>query len=401
MVSPPAKGTPAVYSVPNDTRIANEPTCHGRAGPLIVMAIRRLTLTLLCLPPLVAQRALLEELPGDAEARSALAVPEFGPELESIELPGKGLPHGIARVGDRLWLARGDELLCVSWPERTLLQQVPAPGELVGLATDGKQLFAATKDRVFVLDKLAGRPVREVALDIGPWIGAIAHFRGALHVAADRRLRRVVLDTGKTEIVADVPDLLHWLATEGEVLHGGHRHGAAVLLRGQAVPTWTGTTWPLPLAASAATWVDGRLLLLAVADPQDGGRVIAGRIDVTRCLPIERLPLELHRGDAAGELIWLLGPKPLPTAAALERELGRVAKDPAATLRFPDGSRRLMPVVLQPYPGVTIAELRATWDRVVAAGFEWVVAPEQEAWGRLVRQQRLAEEKDRQKAGKE
>ncbi|MCA8966957.1 MAG: hypothetical protein H6838_06265 [Planctomycetes bacterium] len=351
--------------------------------------------------PLAAQRALLDELPGDAEAHSRVAVAEFGPELTPLDLPGKGLPRGVARVGDRLWLARGDELLCVSWPQLALLQRVPAPAELVGLASDGKQLFGASADRVFVVDAIAGRAVREVELDAGPWIVAIGHYRGALHVVTDRKLRRVSLEKGTTEVAADLGDAVHWLAADGDVLYGGTQSSCEVLRRGEVAPGWSGTVWSMRMATSAATWIDGRLLLLGEAAPQDGGHAVAGLLDPKKCLPFERLLLRVVRGDQQGALYFEVGPKVLATAEALERELRRIAKDPGALVRYPDGSRALMPVVIETLPGVTIAELRRTWDLATAAGFGTVVAPEPEAWGRYVlRQRREREEAEVKRPGK-
>ncbi len=351
---------------------------------------------LLLLAPLAAQRELLDLLPGDADARSGPTTSGFGTELQPLDLPGQGPPRGAARLGDRLWIARGEELLCVRWPQRTVLQRVPPPGLLVGLATDGKHLFAASRERLFVLDAIAGRPVHEVTLDVGHHLTALGHNRGVLYVAADRELRSVAIETGRTELVAKLPDAAHWLAGDGNALHFGRRDGFNLVLPDGAAKRRVGTPWPLPFLASTAAWIDGRLLLLATT-AAEGEPAIVGLVDPARCLPSERLSLRLHRGDTAGALTCELGPKPLRTTEALLRELQRIAKDPSAVLLYPDGTRGLIPVVIEAYPGVTIAELRQTWDRVAAAGFPRVVAPQQEAWGRSVAQQRQATERAKEK----
>lgn len=51
-------------------------------------------------------------------------------------------------------------------------------------------------------------------------------------------------------------------------------------------------------------------------------------------------------------------------------------------MRWPDGAARLLPVVLEPFAGVLVSDVRKAWDLAVAAGFPDVMCPAQEAWVR-------------------
>ena len=58
---------------------------------------------------LLAQRALLDQLPPEREACTFRHI-GFGDEFTPLELPGEGVVRGLVRMGSRLWVARGDDL---------------------------------------------------------------------------------------------------------------------------------------------------------------------------------------------------------------------------------------------------------------------------------------------------
>ena len=68
---------------------------------------------------------------------------------------------------------------------------------------------------------------------------------------------------------------------------------------------------------------------------------------------------------------WEVGPKPLHTIADVERELERIAKDPAS--QVPDketGGKKLMSCVVEAYPGTFYDDVSKTADACYAAGFK-------------------------------
>ena len=69
---------------------------------------------------------------------------------------------------------------------------------------------------------------------------------------------------------------------------------------------------------------------------------------------------------------WMVGPKPLHDIEDVAKELKRISSDPAS--RVPDpknpGTRKLMPVVIEPHPGVFYESVARTADAANEAEFE-------------------------------
>ena len=68
---------------------------------------------------------------------------------------------------------------------------------------------------------------------------------------------------------------------------------------------------------------------------------------------------------------WEVGPKPLYNLQDVEKELARIAQDPAS--QVPDketGGRKLMGCVIEAYPGTYYEDVAKTADACHAAGFQ-------------------------------
>ncbi|MCR9247113.1 MAG: biopolymer transporter ExbD [bacterium] len=69
---------------------------------------------------------------------------------------------------------------------------------------------------------------------------------------------------------------------------------------------------------------------------------------------------------------WVVGPKPLYNIQAVAAELKRIVADPASMVPDPKnpGTKKLMPVVIEPHPGVYYESVARTADACNDAGFE-------------------------------
>jgi hypothetical protein len=77
-----------------------------------------------------------------------------------------------------------------------------------------------------------------------------------------------------------------------------------------------------------------------------------------------RFTLENHR------VKWEVGPRPLTSIEDVKRELERIARDPNS--QVPDkekGGKKLMGVVIEPYPGACYEDVAKTTDACRAANF--------------------------------
>lgn len=330
-----------------------------------------------------AQRALLDELPADGEAWAHRYV-GFGEAFTPLVLPGEGAVAGMAKCGKLLWIARGGDLFGVLWPELRVKEKLPAPAKVLAMAADERFVYALRESEILVLDAMAGRIVNTLPLGLGgePTPSALAVHDDQLLVLVGALVVKVDKQTGAA---GDTPTRLpgervHWLASDGTTLWAGDRRGSQ--WRSASTSRWERRRqWPWPVHASAATWIDGRLLLVVAHDDAGGHPVVAtGLLTVADPVAAERLSLKLYVGEAGVK--YELGPKPLLSEAALAKELARIARDPSAKVPWPDGTARLLPVVLEPYPGVLVRDVKKAWDLVVAAGFPDVMCPAQEAWVR-------------------
>lgn len=78
-----------------------------------------------------------------------------------------------------------------------------------------------------------------------------------------------------------------------------------------------------------------------------------------------RFKLDGHR------VKWEVGPKPLYNLADVQKELARIAQDPAS--QVPDketGGKKLMTCVIEAYPGTYYEDVARTTDACNAAGFK-------------------------------
>ena len=98
--------------------------------------------------------------------------------------------------------------------------------------------------------------------------------------------------------------------------------------------------------------------------PEYPSGVQAGAVDPATNRPV-RFKLQGHT------VRWEVGPKPLHSLADVERELERIAKDPAS--QVPDketGGKKLMACVVEAYPGTYYDDVSKTADACHAAGFK-------------------------------
>jgi hypothetical protein len=91
--------------------------------------------------------------------------------------------------------------------------------------------------------------------------------------------------------------------------------------------------------------------------------VPAGAINKNSGRPY-RFTLENHR------VKWEVGPRALTTIEDVKRELERIARDPNSQVPDPmTGSKKLMSVVIEPYPGTCYEDVAKTTDACRAATF--------------------------------
>lgn len=69
---------------------------------------------------------------------------------------------------------------------------------------------------------------------------------------------------------------------------------------------------------------------------------------------------------------WVVGPKPLYDIKAVSEELRRIRKDPSSMVPDPKnpGTKKVMPVVIEPHPGVYYESVARTADACHEAEFE-------------------------------
>lgn len=329
---------------------------------------------------LPAQRALLEQLPPDGDAYEMRADALFE---DLVRLPGEGPIQGLAKVETLLWIARGADLFAVQWPGLQLQTKVRAPEGVLALAADGRFLYALRASGIQVLDPIAGRVVRELpAEDDGLGATAMTHHEGALLVAGAKAVLAVDPKTGKT--LRESMDLgqgaMQWLASDGANVWAGGAAACRRFVPGES-PRWLHQrAWPSEFETSTATWIGARLLFAGEQRDAKGGWVqVCGLLDPRGTLPAEILSLQLFAGDDGVQ--YQIGPKPLAAPEKLTAELARIRRLPVAQVSWPDDTVRLLPVVIEPYPGVCMREVCKAWDLVVAAGYD-VRCPAQEAWAR-------------------
>ena len=359
-------------------RRAQPPLC---AAVLPALAFAVACAFALALP---AQRALLDRLPPDADTSNHRYL-GFGDEFEPWQLPGEGAVHGLARIADSCWIARGECLHCVEWPSRRLLRTVDAPKDLVGLTADERFVYGIAGKNLHVVDALAGQSVRMVPIQ-SVWPPAtIAAHRGALYVTVDRTLMRLDAATGVVWEEFKFDELPQWLASDGQRLWLGNDAQCRPLLGEAATQAaWAGRLWPWSVHSSAAVWMAGRLLLVADSrDSMGASKHCSGLLTPLAEHAMGCVTLKIRTdGGVAPKLQFELGPTPIYEEAALRDALRRLVANPELQVRGPDGQAVPMPLVIEARAGVKVRDVARIWDLAVAAGFPQVQCPEQEAWVR-------------------
>jgi len=335
-----------------------------------------------------AQREALAALP---KTDRAIEHCWFAPGFVPVELPGKGPPRGIACVGDRVWLARGEQLLGFDRDQLGrgggdrdgVAAKVtrPLPEGLCALCDDERHLYALCGEApavVHVLDARAGVEMRRfpLAFDEGAageqaasrivTIGA-SRERG-LGVLTARSFRIVDPATGKVvgkpRRPLGVMSRIQWLQASGPGWLLGNSIGTFALMTEQdqdpaAVMRRHRTnlhTWlPLRLDRSCGTFVNGQLLL--VAERRHRGELVAGLVAPSPAQP----PIVLHVHRPGRTERWSVGyGKRQPRAGALEQLAAKLA---AWRERHP-GQRAV--VHLGTDPEVEIGALLEAWDAIAA-----------------------------------
>lgn len=332
-----------------------------KAIPLVVV--------LAAATPSAAQRAWLDWLPARAEVAQFHAV-DLSPIVASVPLPGSGPIRGMAHGAGRVWLARGDALFAID-PAQGTTHERTLPAGLLGLAADQGVLYVLTANAVQVFDASTVARVREMPLpphDGGEQPGAIGCHAGAVHVALGRRLIALDPGTGAVRELLRTPSPLHWLCSDGNVLWGGDSGRIRPVVGGESAKA-TGLVLPLPVTRSAGTLV-GTKWLCAFDWTSDRGAPLhtAGylRLDGE---PVWGERLEIRIFKAKEGLRYEVGPKPVSTLALVTRELARIAKDPSARVKHPDGRSVIVPVALRASPGVLVEDLGVVWDAATECGF--------------------------------
>lgn len=345
---------------------------------------RQLCLTLSCVvtaAALPAQRALLDQLPPDADVGPHLEA-KFGAELMPIALPGEGSVLGIARIDRVVWVLRGKELHCLDRAGKPRRAFAAVEG-MVGLTADDRFLYGLAGKDVHVLDPRAGVSVRTVPLPTDWPPSVIAMLRQQLHVLVDHTLLTVDLVTGTTKRVAQLDDAVQWLASDGQELWAGTSGDCRPLGFAATAPAWRGRRWPDSARESAAAWVDGRLLVALERRGAGGKAALAcGFLDTT--VDDARSCVGLFVVRQQGKLAFLLDEVPMRSEDELRVTLRRITGGAK-----PDGPRRYAPkaasaLELRPERGITVREVVQLWDLALAAGFTSVQCPGVEAWAREV-----------------
>lgn len=340
-----------------------------RSLPLLVAAV------------LPAQRDLLDRLPPDADAHGIVAAFDPAllavPTLTPVQLLGEGDPQGLAPIGTHLWVARGGRLYRTAWPGGDVTAELDAPSDLRALAANERFLFGLLADAIAVLDPLAGREVRRI-----PWRGdgepvGLACGAADLFVLAERTVWRVDPGDGKAEEVGRVQGRPRWLAHDGKNLLVGSGFGFEAL-PAESQPGHA-AHWSAEVQPAAATWIDGRLLLL--------GRCWSGRqaVDVVGFVAPEprreKLSLKVFE-ERAGACCWQVGPTRCNSLADVEQLLQRHLRKRGRGDRDGGGEPQPMQIAIEPYPGTKVADAIRAWDLAKRVGFTDIAAPALEAVAR-------------------
>lgn len=327
-----------------------------------------------------AQRALLDRLPPDAEV-SAHSYVGFGGELEPWVLPGDGLVTGFAKVADRCWIARGTQLHCVDWVTRRTLRTTEAPADLFGLCADQRFLYGVAGRDLHVLDPVAGTSMRTVPIAAVWPPSSITMHRGVLHIAVDQTVMTLDPDTGAVKDVTQLGVRVHWIASDGTSLWYGSAAECRPFACDAAGPAWHGRAWPWPIQESAASWMNGSLLVaIERRDGQNRLEQLAGLLAPVTDIAAQRLFVAICTDGA--KVGYAVDSTPVADEDALVAELRRLARDRATLVRDPDGKQVRMPVILQAYSGVKVRDVARVWDQALAAGFPSVHCPPLEGWVR-------------------
>lgn len=367
-----------------------------RSDPTSMRPCHQLLIAALALP-LTGQRHLLDGLPADTRCELPRAL--CGGDEVLLVSPVDDEPHGLAWTGKVLWLACGDELWRLSWPELTVQEHIEAPPGVVDLCADTRSVYALCHDELLVLDAISGRPVHRVPLDLPAMAEAVtqpgrrpvalrpqgvALLRGALHVLASGHLFVVDRATGSFEHLgvyrADPGIAAQWLTHDGTHWIVGGEESIARIVPAEDTPDtpapWS-SKWSAKITTSSASWVQGELVVFARAPGVDGFPQTTAR----RFAPRIGTPPTLLRVGFTGQDYWILGSRRGRNLDELQREL-RAQFEQATTLAKERGEVRPPQLLLLPLPQTQAAALARAWDRALAAGFTDVRCPGLEPWAK-------------------
>ncbi|MCK5945463.1 MAG: hypothetical protein KAI24_25960 [Planctomycetes bacterium] len=336
-------------------------------------------------PAATSQRALLDALDADADVAVCRW---FTAGFEEVALPGEGEVRGVARVGSRLWLARGEELVRWSAPGGKVEARRPRPDGLRDLAGGERFLYALTEDELLVLDPIAGVPVRTIAFSLPDerhLPHAVSVHDGVAHVLCERRLYPVDPRSGAVGRARVFPGrrfgMLEQLASGGAALLRLNAMGVGGAIFGEASPDderWR-LRWPQRCEELRAAVLDDERMFVC-------GRFVGGREWWAGVLrpgvapegpPPAAVTLRIVARDRPnGDVRWAIGPSGFDDEGALRRRLAALVANRKARGRPP------LPVVIDVRAGVRVGDVRAAWDLAVSAGAAEVRCPPLEAFAR-------------------
>ncbi len=303
--------------------------------------------------------------------------------VEAGTLPGEGPVRGLAHVDGLVWLARGDALLAFEPVSAEVVRQRPLPVGLRGLAADGRFLYVLEKDAVAVFDPIALEPMRRLPLPEHEADGparALCCRGEEVCVAFGSRMVAIDRRSGEVHELPPGPPGLLWLASDGKALWGGEERRIVKLTDVGSARPLQAIELPMAVQRGAGVFLGERLLCaLDGADRGGAGKLVAGyvRLDAMMAAPEECLTIKIFVHEQGVK--YEIGPKPIRELAKVKLELQRIVQDPASMVRGPAGGRVLMPVSLQAYPGVRVADLGAAWDIASGVGFGEVYCTQAEA----------------------
>lgn len=352
-----------------------------------------------------AQRILLDDL-ADTAVAAELRGSDRLAEFEPIELPGNGLPRGLARIGNAVWLARGDRLLRLSWPAAKVEVDVAAPAGLSCLTADRRFLYGVAGAGIVVIDPFAGRVVNTLELS--------DRQVTTIGVVGDRFVlatpKRVFWCDARFAEVGDLPlqwQDVRWFAADANLLWAGVDTGVLAVPRSgdaERLQTWD---WSPSMRPCAGTWIDGRLLIVGErSEFARRGEVLSGLWDPAKAeLSGEKLVIVCHgkaelRGSPVPVPSFAIGPRLGLSIDKLSRELERIAKDPTCRVRRADGSLGPMTVMIEVAATAQVAEVKAAWDAATAAGFDRVRMPQLESHVLELRRKTAGNNESRPTTGK-